>query len=375
MQGAGIQPQVSGADSSAEDGRPPPVALASFSSSSAPSSSTLMPMSTTTPIVTATLTSSSSTQSMECPAPFSAAEVEALKGMAIAQAEPQRCPNCEHLQQKFLRLQQREQGAKLRRRRWMEEQKELVQRWEQAHCERSHAAAVEAELALTQERLRTAQQECAAQSSRILELELRLKRAEARLAEAYRAGTSGHLPPSPSADGAENLIYEHEQVQARIEQYLRQQCSTGDPYEETAGRDRPRETHTHDRRELFSFCSDQCAPYLEQLISEVDGYQKEVLQYQQLLQQQQEHHAITMKAVNEKYNSLKTTYRMTQQQVTALVFQLQSLSNCRPVAILMGVPLLPGSAAESLAADSAAGPAPSTVAVSTLPPNPQHNFG
>jgi chromosome segregation ATPase len=250
----------------------------------------------------------------------------------------------------------------------MEEQRDLIHCWEQNHCERAQVAALKAELFLTQEKLNKAMYDIDVQSTRITELELSLKNMESKRVESSTAPqlkeNSTQLT-STALQSADDLIHEFEQNQSFIAQYLRQKTSIVDPYAD-CDRDKGGHCchHHHERNEPFIVCNGECSVFIEQLTRELECCRKDVHCHLQLAIQQQEHHSVTLKVVNDKYRDLKTAYQLLQQRVTSLVYQLQLMSRSRPVML--------GSPPDTQMSYSHHVPPEQAVYISAV--QPQHNF-
>eukprot|EP00667_Euglena_gracilis_P014982 EG_transcript_15554 len=216
-------------------------------------------------------------------------------------------------------------------RKWLQEHRETIHTWEAARGRQAEVAGLEARAAGLEERLARAQQECEAQASRIMDLELTVKKLESKLkqqADDYQSGR----PRRASAPSQRDVVHDYEQAQATILHYLRQRACTLDPYDEPDPRGGGRQgDHPHGRRDAFTLCGPQCSRYFDKLAGEIDLSRKVIAEYQSTLQEQQRKHTITLKAVNDKYKELKQVNGVMQQRISCLAYQLQAAGQARAV--------------------------------------------
>eukprot|EP01004_Peranema_trichophorum_P005554 NODE_4409_length_1172_cov_45.477598_g3896_i0.p1 GENE.NODE_4409_length_1172_cov_45.477598_g3896_i0~~NODE_4409_length_1172_cov_45.477598_g3896_i0.p1 ORF type:complete len:284 (+),score=53.45 NODE_4409_length_1172_cov_45.477598_g3896_i0:99-950(+) len=251
-----------------------------------------------------------------------------------------KCQQCDQLRQKYQQLENNQRNRK----QWEDTQQQLIQKSQLQRSYTAELASLKAELFLTQQKLTNARTETQQQATKILTLELRLKQME--LSSSNLITTQPKTIPTTTSDGNNTIrtnpeeiaqsslrdtIYEFEQKQSTIMQYLRQKASVMDPNTQEYTK-----TQTTEKR---PYCAARCQAYIETLQHEIDTFSEKVNSYQTLLQQQQEHHTKVLKASQEKYRELRTVVQLMQQRISSLVFQLQYLSRTRP--LMSGPPEIP----------------------------------
>eukprot|EP00668_Euglena_longa_P032399 GGOE01041716.1.p1 GENE.GGOE01041716.1~~GGOE01041716.1.p1 ORF type:complete len:342 (-),score=58.55 GGOE01041716.1:118-1086(-) len=253
-----------------------------------------------------------------------------LPGSAAAKkaAEVSGCPWCEAWQQKYSRLRQ----AMGTQRKWLQEQRDVIHTWEASRQRQTEVAGLEAHAASLQEQLAKAQRESEAQATRIMDLELTVRKLESKLKQQADDCQSGRPCRRTSAPSQRDVVHDFEQAQATILHHLRQKASTLDPYDDSEPKGGGRQgDHPHLRRDACALCGPQCARYFDKLAGEIDVCHKVIAEHQATLQEQQRKHTITLKAVNDKYKELKQVNGVMQQRISCLVYQLQAAGQTRAI--------------------------------------------